>query len=94
MGGSLPGDPQIIHFPAVVPTTMSAFYHYEGGSLHEHSSHILTRVIGRTYESHTGLDGQSVPTCDLSRVGGTYHLPSHFSHIRPIAIYQHVHHIG
>lgn len=54
-GGSLPGDPQIIHFPAVVPTTMSAFYHYEGGSLHEHSSHILTSVIGRTYESHTGL---------------------------------------
>lgn len=48
------GDEQTIHLPAVVPK--------------EHSSQILTKVMGLTYESQTG------------------HLPSHFSHMRPIAI--------
>ncbi|KAH7881774.1 hypothetical protein F5I97DRAFT_1945578 [Phlebopus sp. FC_14] len=39
-----PGDPQMMHLPPYVPKL--------------HSSHIRTRVSGRTYESHTGLSSR------------------------------------
>jgi hypothetical protein len=81
----------MIHFPAVVPTTYQLFSRRVGWSIQEHSSHVLTKVIGRTYESHTGLH------CQLPLVwagmfklvqAATHHFPSHFSHILPIAVFQ------
>lgn len=50
----------MIHFPEVVPTKPRHQLSFTSKTqhrfhLHEHSSQIRTRVIGRTYESHTGL---------------------------------------
>lgn len=81
----IPKDPQTIHlaveFPTVIRTRST---NNSSDRLHEHSSHVLTSVMGRTYESQIGLDVRAFVV--MRGEEKTHHFPSHFSHVRPIAI--------
>ena len=69
----MPGLPQTMQRPPYVPKL--------------HSSQMRTTVAGRTYESQMGLRRQRVSDVRQARQPQpTHHLPSHFSHRRPIAM--------